>query len=1004
MKNRQIFRNSVGTVLICAIFFNFLGLNGFAQQQPIVISFGQPNIWSLEQAHYLLARMHRTNLDLKTVTLPDLDPNETNSSRISIVKTLLDAGFKYDEAIGINNKLLKSDKTFNSGRRQELLTRRSSLQSESVQLSREISQLKSAKTKTSDQDEKIRLDAEIEAKTEEKAAVKEEISQVDEELKGMTSANGNFESVGTDSSGFDKTKLPDSALDAIIKEKAKDFAVNPTIASSQRLENHVQMQYEIIAKQLTLLRDEVGPGERLVFLELPQSINTSQGKADNKMAQVWWRIGGYTKINRQAIFSKEVENLKTQINKLKIADKINADEQNPLKNNLFDLTKQLADLEIVFNKLCDKKKEQQDSLKKLEAMVDSPDCQNKKKKLEISLKNLEFSIKETENALKETDEAIHANDDRQVRLQRENAKFSQMLTSLYTKYEKLKLQEVTFSMDKEQKTVDRLLQKGGEKNGDIVTKTREILRQNPAKYFVAGSENELNSGAERSFIDIESGASNSRGMNTSFLKNNAVRTIDIIPRQNAVNVNTTKETVKATGIVAAFSFLLGFGGKINYQRQSENLEQTLNQELYTSGFGKGSTDFGWNFYPFAGSKQIVPGVRNTYAVAIVPDDAETIVLKAKGCYFPRKEYQPLDYDSINTWETDKNVKKAGCTEREQSFIVPIPGASAEESDFYATGIRYDRNQKTERRMIASIEGENFSPQIGVLIDGVPLTEAVGLAQNAVESTVTDKVIKNCERRICGRFERIDSEQIIISFDVENDYNGTPSITLVAPGKAIELNGLYLNVNGRENTSISGSEYMFGTPTVASTISIDGFQTVSRSKGIITGDGFDKVKQFYVNGQDVKCLNEGISTNTLCIMDYAAGDSDSIAITLAPKDVDEPVITENYPNPFNLKINNASIIGFEAANKNNSPPVLTVRLDGAGFQDGLTIDLDATSNKRGAKIINKIFPSTGQMILEITNPGPIMQISLTDPNTQKSVTTVLSVPPPEPVKESSQEKK
>ncbi len=39
------------------------------KRKPIVVSFGQPNIWSLEQAHYLLARMHMTNLELQATAL-----------------------------------------------------------------------------------------------------------------------------------------------------------------------------------------------------------------------------------------------------------------------------------------------------------------------------------------------------------------------------------------------------------------------------------------------------------------------------------------------------------------------------------------------------------------------------------------------------------------------------------------------------------------------------------------------------------------------------------------------------------------------------------------------------------------------------------------------------------------------------------------------------------------------------------------------------------------------
>src|SRR2546426_1178231 len=58
------------------------------KRRPVVISFGQPNIWSLEQAHYLLARMQSENLDLLS-KFPDenaLDPNAVNGTRINILK------------------------------------------------------------------------------------------------------------------------------------------------------------------------------------------------------------------------------------------------------------------------------------------------------------------------------------------------------------------------------------------------------------------------------------------------------------------------------------------------------------------------------------------------------------------------------------------------------------------------------------------------------------------------------------------------------------------------------------------------------------------------------------------------------------------------------------------------------------------------------------------------------------------------------------------------------
>jgi glyoxylase-like metal-dependent hydrolase (beta-lactamase superfamily II) len=53
----------------------------------IVVNAEQPNLWTLEQAHYLLAQMHRRNLDLKAKSLDDLDPNEIAGLRFDVMHT-----------------------------------------------------------------------------------------------------------------------------------------------------------------------------------------------------------------------------------------------------------------------------------------------------------------------------------------------------------------------------------------------------------------------------------------------------------------------------------------------------------------------------------------------------------------------------------------------------------------------------------------------------------------------------------------------------------------------------------------------------------------------------------------------------------------------------------------------------------------------------------------------------------------------------------------------------
>src|ERR1044072_3023367 len=79
------------------------------ERRVIIVSAEQPNVWTLEQAHYLLAQMHRRNLDLKAKSLEDLDANEINGLRFEVLRMLTEFGVKFDQAeLATNNLLLQN--------------------------------------------------------------------------------------------------------------------------------------------------------------------------------------------------------------------------------------------------------------------------------------------------------------------------------------------------------------------------------------------------------------------------------------------------------------------------------------------------------------------------------------------------------------------------------------------------------------------------------------------------------------------------------------------------------------------------------------------------------------------------------------------------------------------------------------------------------------------------------------------------------------------------------
>src|SRR6185503_15722991 len=117
-------RALIGHFLLYTLILNFIGLAGGlspvsaqdVRTKIIVINAEQPNLWTLDQAHYLLAQMHRRNLDLRAKRLEDLDPNEIAGLRFDVMRMLVEFGATFNQADLMSNRLLSANQTFNSER------------------------------------------------------------------------------------------------------------------------------------------------------------------------------------------------------------------------------------------------------------------------------------------------------------------------------------------------------------------------------------------------------------------------------------------------------------------------------------------------------------------------------------------------------------------------------------------------------------------------------------------------------------------------------------------------------------------------------------------------------------------------------------------------------------------------------------------------------------------------------------------------------------------------
>lgn len=869
------------TYIIVAIFVFVSSLPlTVSAQRPIVVTADQPNIWTLEQAHYLLAQMHRRNLDLKAAALENLDANAINGISVDALKTLLAVSAEFDQAVGTNNRLLRDEKKFSAGRRRELIARRTKLQDESLNLTRQIAELKIKKLQAKTDEEKAPIQAQIDELTILQATVKEQIGETNEELKTITTT-GTFESLDLETPATSSSGTYNSMFQETAKKVIEQFNNSPKLNASLRLDNYLQMQYEILSKQLTLLRDEVGPGERLIFMEIPQSINASYDRANDKWAQSWWKIAGYS----QCIIYKSSAGDAVPCSKVL------------QKLDRFEVQQRLATSVISETvRHFDPVKELMNYNKSLLLTTDDirPDYLVESQfAVAKRVPSDEFSRALTQHFSAETRKWIEAYDATPPQLANEEQRAAiredvVRVLNLFIKREILP--DFKFVPPRHRRYDSERDKPSVVKLQNVLPPESEIFRRlyleevypwvKPLEQF---AQDVVNLGIRGGSGTIWEGADN-----------RSVRVVDLFPRQSSLNINDLKLRSSTLTFKSIFQLISGFGAAGNYQREREQYSQFVQQELYSSAFGKGGREFGWTFNPMPGTRRLLSGVRTTYAIVIVPEDATSLIMQSKGCYFPRSSAQPSSFDD-SSWMNGASETSSSCYP-DKKFIVPIPDGGVKNDNFGVTEVNYEPVKKGGRAVV-SIYGHNLSSQIGVLVNGVPLTQSLGLGQPFIRDDSTAGAATKTEfssSKVRGSFERVGINQLVAAFEMDETYEGVPTITLVAPGMAQDLNRLDIRVNGRFKASYmsSGREwpYIFGTKVGSKEkeVSVDKigiFHNDGLLDIVVTGKNLVLVKTVYVNG--IAMANENFKEPS------AAGEGRAATPTLFDSDAPAPYDPESF---------------------------------------------------------------------------------------------------------------
>ena len=797
--------------LLCVVFLlssPWCTLAGPQNKSRIDLKIGQPSIWSLAQAHYLLARMRDADQGIASPQ-PSLAPNDINGYRFDVLRQVLGAEGGFNGVAGAKNQVEMQRVQKDLDRKQtsrirldEVHGQRQVVFTQLARVNRKLASAKVEEQDLKDMPEKERpedyaaqlkkVQTQIKDLSGAQAALQAQQADLDGQITSLekeatapvtapsfgNAFGGDSFQAGPAGPGTSST-FPNDISDVITKILATP--PNAQLNASTKLDNHIQLQYEIIAKQLTLLRDEVGPDQRLVFLELPSSIYTVPGKSDDYLLQIDWNIDRYYGIDPDLPLSErkqlgEYRNSRETTSAPLTLELINSLENGPKTRFVeFANGKSVAEIDVLWQ------------IRTLNIQISSLERQISSMETQLASLSAQGQQQYQESSRRKEQIKRH-----KAELETDRQKSQQKLSSAFDAYVALKQNASTRT------EIEALAER--------MTDDYEPFIQNPALGKMKWQDVGLPTNANRFLNDF--------------------RTVDIIPRQSALNVNAANATSTGLNLAAAFQWLTGIGAKVSYQRQHQVYEQFVNQEIFASGYGKGTNQFSWTFGPVPGTKCIAPGVKTTYAVLVIPRAAQIVQLHARGTSYRKKDVPSASGVQVGD---------------DQYFRVVVPNEQTE--GFWLDALNYTPVVQGERSTVV-LTGQYFSPQIGVLVNGVPLTRVVSIGSTAVSSGTG----------VQGAYEYLSSGEIVLSFSMGNDYVGTPIITLVTPEKTSAINYFKdLKINFRNDqlslNEASKKEPMFLHQLQLSRVRVS-HNDADGSVLQLIGDGFRSKGELSINGIDI----------------------------------------------------------------------------------------------------------------------------------------------------------
>jgi hypothetical protein len=791
----------------------------------VIVDLGTPQIFTMEQAHYLLERNRALDLGLQEQNPSPLNPNDTAGVRASALQTLFSGSVSFDAALGAKNRAAVTQFNSQVAQYNALYSQRAVYMAQQAAVTGALAaaqiQLQTLQAASPPAAQAIAQQQNLISQlTAQNTMLSSEITSLDSVI-GTAPTVPNIST----SAPADETTATALGSNSTFDNIVKGFNTGPgasKLSASVQLDNYVNFQYEMVAKQLTLLQDQAGPNSRVLFVELPHSIYVTNklhlypyfgGLWGNHLVQSWWTIGGALQVkplNEWAV-GNGAHRPPTLLEAIELNRKFEAFAKTGMalvRANELNELKRLDDMHAA-------------KVKQLNAAAAATinDLEAQKKSLQAPAAPSHESIKETPESKKATKCDCPA----------DNAAKRPTAADLSAREERI-LSQLSADLAQEDDTYKVARQKATDAQmpEQISATAAQSISYLALKAFLSSyasteyhqadakagespisgnfnifpgsgsnTEDRINFDAWASYwlygaIGRETGTPGSDSA--------PIYAIDLIPRQSSLNVAEANTSTRQIGFAGVFSWLSGLGARARYERQKQEFSQYTQVETYATAFGKGDYTFGWTFGPTPGTKQIGAGLRTTYAILVVPKDTRVVRLNAIGCGYrrrevPRNPFAPAtgemkepESNGLQTWTgpTTQNKLDSEDCGRLRTFDVDVPNS---DDNFWIENAQYTPVPAGQRATV-TISGR-FGDTVGVLVNGTPLQKVPSVTQPlltppgyTVPANAGDAGTQGVFEIVHTRNPRTDDigSDIVVSFTMPVTFVGTPRITIVSAAR------------------------------------------------------------------------------------------------------------------------------------------------------------------------------------------------------------------------------